>query len=39
MNCLSEIGGGMTMQDVEGNNSIQQWIDGFVNDTSYYSQI
>jgi hypothetical protein len=39
MDCLSEIGGGMTMRDVDGNNSIQQWIDGFVDDTSLFTNI
>jgi hypothetical protein len=34
MDCLSELGGGMKMIDVSTENAIQQWIDGFVDDTS-----
>ena len=39
MDCLSELSGGMTMIDVIDENSIQQWIDGFVDDTSLFSNI
>jgi hypothetical protein len=39
MDCLSELGSGMTMQDVVQENSIQQWIDGFVDDTSLFTNI
>jgi hypothetical protein len=39
MDCLSEIGGGMIMQDVNGISSIQQWIDGFVDDTSLFTNV
>jgi hypothetical protein len=39
MDCLSELGGGMTMVDVSTNNSIQQWIDGFVDDTSLFANL
>jgi hypothetical protein len=39
MDCLSEMGGGMTMHDVNRENSIQQWIDGFVDDTSLFTNI
>jgi ribonuclease HI len=39
MDCLSAMGGGMTMKDVNNDISIQQWIDGFVDDTSLFSNI
>jgi ribonuclease HI len=39
MDCLSELGGGMTMLDVHNNNALQQWIDGFVDDTSLFTNI
>jgi hypothetical protein len=39
MDCLSELGGGMTMLDVHNNNSLKQWIDGFVDDTSLFTNI
>jgi hypothetical protein len=39
MDCLSSLGGGMTMLDVTKDNSIQQWIDGFVDDTSPFTNI
>jgi hypothetical protein len=39
MDCLSELGGGMTIIDVTNNYSIQQWIDGFVDDTSLFTNI
>jgi hypothetical protein len=39
MDCLSAMGGGMTMTDVQSENSIQQWIDGFVDDTSLFTNI
>jgi hypothetical protein len=39
MDCLSELGGGMTMHDVAGSTYIQQWIDGFVDDTSLFTNI
>jgi hypothetical protein len=39
MDCLSELGGGMTMLDVHENNKLQQWIDGFVDDTSLFTNI
>jgi hypothetical protein len=32
MDCLSSLGGGMTMINVTKNNSIKEWIDGFVDD-------
>jgi hypothetical protein len=36
MDCISDLGGGMTMNDVVSSNIIQQWIDGFVDDTSLF---
>jgi hypothetical protein len=39
MDCLSALGGGMTMNNVVKHNSIQQWIDGFVDDTSLFTNI
>jgi hypothetical protein len=39
VDCLSELGRGMTMIDVNKTNSIQQWIDGFVDDTSLFTNI
>jgi Reverse transcriptase (RNA-dependent DNA polymerase) len=35
MDCLSELGGGMVLNDVTPE-TIQQWIDGFVDDTSLF---
>jgi mevalonate pyrophosphate decarboxylase len=39
MDCLSEMGSGMKMRDVNQSNTIQQWIDGFVDDTSLFTNI
>ena len=39
MDCLSDIGDGMTMIDVIGEQAIRQWIDGFVDDTSLFSNL
>jgi hypothetical protein len=39
MDCLSALGGGMTLQNVNNDFSIQQWIDGFVDDTSLFANI
>jgi hypothetical protein len=39
IDCLSSKAGGMTMIDVIKDNSIQQWIDGFVDDKSLFSNI
>jgi hypothetical protein len=43
MDCLSELGNGFTMQDVKGTDfspaSLRQWIDGFVDDTSLFTNI
>ena len=39
MDCLAEIGGDMTMTDMIDEKIIQQWIDGFVDDTSLFSNI
>jgi hypothetical protein len=39
MDCLSGMGSGMTMMDVDKKNSIQQWINGFVDDTSLFTNI
>jgi ribonuclease HI len=39
MDCLSELSGGMTMLDVSNNTKLQQWIDGFVDDTSLFTNI
>jgi hypothetical protein len=39
MECLSETGGGMTMINVNTKSSIRQWIDGFVDDTSIFTNI
>jgi hypothetical protein len=38
MDCLAELTGGMTMSDVTWD-KIQQWIDGFVDDTSLFVNI
>ena len=39
MDCLSELSGGMTMKDVTNVHQIKQWIDGFVDDTSLFSNL
>jgi hypothetical protein len=39
MDCLSELSGGMKMSDLNDANSIQQWMDGFMHDTSLFSNI
>jgi hypothetical protein len=39
MDCLSELSGGMTIIDVIDEITIQQWIDGFVDDTSLFANI
>ena len=36
MDCLADIGEGMTMMDVIDDKTLQQWIDGFVDDTSLF---
>jgi hypothetical protein len=38
MDCLAELGGGVVMKDVTPA-MIQQWIDGFVDDTSLFSNL
>jgi hypothetical protein len=38
MDCLAELGGGVVMKDVTPT-MIQQWIDGFVDDTSLFSNL
>jgi hypothetical protein len=37
MDCLVDIGNGMTMADVKTLETIQQWIEGFVDDTSLFA--
>jgi hypothetical protein len=37
MDCLAELGTGMTMADVTTLQTIQQWIEGFVDDTSLFA--
>jgi hypothetical protein len=37
MDCLKELGTGMTMADVTTLETIQQWIEGFVDDTSLFA--
>jgi Reverse transcriptase (RNA-dependent DNA polymerase) len=39
MDCLAQIAGGMTLKDVFGSLTIQQWIDGFVDDTSLFANL
>jgi hypothetical protein len=40
MNCLAELAGGMTMADaVNKNKNLLQWIDGFVDDTSLFTNL
>jgi hypothetical protein len=39
LDCLSDLGGDMTLQNVNNGFSIQQWIDGFVDDTSLFTNI
>jgi hypothetical protein len=43
MDCLSKLGNGLTMQDVMGTEfsleSLRQWIDGFVDNTSLFTNI
>ena len=39
MDCLSELAGGMTMKDVIANQSLTEWINGFVDDTSLFCNI
>jgi hypothetical protein len=43
IDCLSELGNRLTMQDVWGSefslDSLRQWIDGFVDDKSFFTNI
>jgi hypothetical protein len=39
VDCLAQIAGGMTIQDVFGKCTIHQWIDGFVDDTSLFTNL
>jgi hypothetical protein len=39
MDCLAHMAGGMTLKDVFGKCMIQQWIDGFVDDTSLFANL
>lgn len=39
MDCLTAISNGMTMLDVVHGKTIKQWIDGFVDDTSLFSNL
>jgi hypothetical protein len=39
MDCLAALGGGMTIHDVDSDISIQQRIDGFVDETSLFTNI
>lgn len=39
MDCLSELAGGMKMENVIDNCTLQEWINGFVDDTSLFCNI
>jgi hypothetical protein len=39
MECLETVGSGMTMEDIERIKSIRQWIEGFVDDTSLFTNL
>jgi hypothetical protein len=39
MDCLKELAGGMKMTNPDNMIMIQQWIDGFVDDTSLFSNL
>jgi hypothetical protein len=39
MDCLAQLGQGMTMKEILGNQTLRQWIDGFVDDTSLFTNI
>jgi hypothetical protein len=39
MDCLAQLGQGMTMQEILGDRTLQQWIDGFVDDTSLFTNL
>jgi hypothetical protein len=38
MDCLAELGGGLSMRDIYLT-SVSQWIDGFVDDTSLFTNL
>jgi hypothetical protein len=39
MDCLGQLGNGMTMKDVMGDRTLRQLIDGFVDGTSLFSNL
>jgi hypothetical protein len=39
MDCLSELAGGMTMEDVGNEVTLCQWMDGFIDDTSLFANL
>jgi hypothetical protein len=39
MDCLAQLGNGMTMKEIIGDHSLRQWIDCFVNDTSLFKNL
>jgi FtsZ-binding cell division protein ZapB len=40
MDCLAELAGGMTMLDAKKNNmTLKQWINGFIDDKSLFTNI
>jgi hypothetical protein len=39
IDCLKQLGNGMTMNDVMGKRMLRQLIEGFVNDTSLFSNL
>jgi hypothetical protein len=39
IDCLAQLGNGLTMKKIIGNLTLQQWIDGFVDDTSLFTNL
>jgi hypothetical protein len=39
MDCLAQLGNGMTMKEILGDCTLRQWIDGFVDDTSLFTNL
>jgi hypothetical protein len=39
MDCSAQLGHGMTMKEIIGNQTLCQWIDGFVDDTLLFTNL
>lgn len=39
IDCLEDLGGGMTMRDINNVSFIKQWLDGYVDDTSLFTNL